>query len=72
MHEKLPAVSGYETIKAFTRLGFAIVRRRGSHVVLQKGLIIFTVPLHRTLKKGTFHAILKQSGVSIEELRKVL
>ncbi len=71
MHEKPPVVSGYEAVKAFAKLGFAVVRQKGSHVVLKKGLVIFTVPLHGTLKKGTLHAILKQSGVLLEEFLRV-
>ena len=31
---KLPVVSGSECIKALEKTGFAIVRQRGSHIVL--------------------------------------
>lgn len=33
---KLPRVSGAETIRALSRLGFDQVRQRGSHVVLKR------------------------------------
>jgi predicted RNA binding protein YcfA (HicA-like mRNA interferase family) len=53
----LPVISGRETIKALCRPGFRVVRQRGSHVRLEKrteeGLIKLTVPLHKSLKKGT-------------------
>lgn len=29
------------------------------------------VPLHKELKKGTLHAILKNAGLSIEDLKKL-
>lgn len=73
---KLPIVSGEETIKALCKAGFKVVRRKGSHVRLEKktekGTIKVTVPLHPTLKKGTLRIILKQAGLSIEEFVKLL
>ncbi|MDD1749502.1 MAG: type II toxin-antitoxin system HicA family toxin [Methanothrix sp.] len=45
-------------------------RQAGSHVVLQKGYTVFSVPLHDELKKGTLKAILNQSGLPVEELLK--
>jgi predicted RNA binding protein YcfA (HicA-like mRNA interferase family) len=35
----LPRVSGAQTIRALERLGFVVVRQRGSHVVLRRGAI---------------------------------
>jgi predicted RNA binding protein YcfA (HicA-like mRNA interferase family) len=71
MSPKIPAISGAEAIRKLARLGFVVRRQRGSHVVLQKDHIVLSVPLHRTLKTGTLHDILKQSGVSLEEFREV-
>jgi len=64
---KLPVVSGRKTISALLKLGFAIKRLKGSHIVLTKDRINFTVPLHKTLKKGTLKAILKQSQIELED-----
>ena len=64
---KLPVVSGAETVRALEQLGFAIVRQRGSHIVLRKGVLGCVVPNHRELKVGTFRGILKQAEVSIDE-----
>ncbi|TAN70782.1 MAG: addiction module toxin, HicA family [Methylobacter sp.] len=33
----LPVVSGNEAIRALQYLGFAVVRQRGSHIILRKG-----------------------------------
>lgn len=66
---RLPAISSEELIKILSKpFDFYPVRQRGSHVVLQKDRIVFSVPLHKTLKKGTLKAILKQAGISAEEL----
>jgi predicted RNA binding protein YcfA (HicA-like mRNA interferase family) len=68
MSVKLPIISGERLIKILVRKGFSVRRQAGSHVVLQKGCIVFSVPLHEELKKGTLKAILNQSGLSVEDI----
>ena len=63
----LPRVSGAETIRTLERLGFVVVRQRGSHVVLRRAATGCVVPTHRELKSGTLAGILKQAGVSVEQ-----
>jgi predicted RNA binding protein YcfA (HicA-like mRNA interferase family) len=50
------------------RHGFTEVRRRGSHVVMQRrtkeGSITIPVPDHSELALGTLLAIIRQSGVA--------
>ncbi len=70
MSVKLPVISGEQLIKILAKLGFSVKRQAGSHVVLQKGDIVFSVPLHEELKKGTLKAILSQSGLAVEDLLK--
>lgn len=70
---KLPIVSATEAIRALQKLGFSVVRQRGSHIVLRKGSSGCVVPNHHELKAGTLAGILKQANVShdkfIEALR---
>ena len=63
----LPVVSGAETVRALQRLGFVVVRQRGSHIVFRKGSQGCVVPNHRDLKIGTLAGLLKQGGVSVDE-----
>jgi predicted RNA binding protein YcfA (HicA-like mRNA interferase family) len=63
----LPVVSGAEAISALERLGFTVVRQRGSHIILRKGSYGCVIPNHRELKVGTLRGILKQAGVSPDE-----
>jgi predicted RNA binding protein YcfA (HicA-like mRNA interferase family) len=70
--DKLPVVSGKETIKVLVKLGFEVRRGKGDHVVLKKGFRVFVVPLHNPLKKGTLRKILKQAGISVEEFNTML
>ena len=68
---RLRRVSGKETIAALEKLGFSIVRQRGSHVVLRKkdsgGDVGCVVPQHKELAVGTLHNILRLAQVTVEE-----
>jgi len=54
---ELPIVSGSEAVKALQRLGFTVVRQKGSHVVLRKDMYGCVVPNHREIKTGTLAGI---------------
>lgn len=69
---KLPVISAAEAIRALERLGFTIVRQRGSHIVLRRDSSGCVVPNHRELKVGTLGGVLKQAGVSPDEFIKAL
>ena len=74
--QKLPRLSGHETIKALSKLGFVTKRQKGSHVVMIKetkeGKIGCVIPLHNELEIGTLRGILTQAKVSKEEFLKIL
>jgi len=63
----LPRVSGTEAVRALERLGFVVVRQRGSHVVLRRGSVGCVVPNHKELKLGTLIGVLKQAGIPQED-----
>lgn len=67
MPPSLPHVSGAEAVRVLERLGFMVVRQKGSHVMLRRGPAGCVVPLHRELKTGTLSGVLKQAGVTAEE-----
>jgi len=68
--------SSDEVIKALLRMGFqyAPKRGKGSHIALYKetpsGNRLVIIPHRKELAKGTLHAILKQAGITLEELEK--
>jgi predicted RNA binding protein YcfA (HicA-like mRNA interferase family) len=50
-------------IRALKRLGYSVIRQRGSHVHLHHPgppVHVITVPLHQALKTGTLHSILSE------------
>ena len=69
---KFPVISAAEAVRVFERLGFTVVRQRGSHIVLRKESSGCVVPNHQELKIGTLSGILKQAGVSPDEFIRVL
>jgi predicted RNA binding protein YcfA (HicA-like mRNA interferase family) len=69
---ELPHISGTEAIRALERLGFVVVRQRGSHVMMRRGSVGCVVPLHRQIKRGTLGGILRQAGVDAEAFIRAL
>ena len=71
----LPCVSGREVVKALGRIGYQFDRQRGSHIVLRHidpPHRRVTVPDHSEVAKGTLRAIIRQSGLTVEEFKDLL
>jgi predicted RNA binding protein YcfA (HicA-like mRNA interferase family) len=68
---KLRILSGRNTCKILEKYGFHEVRRRGSHVVMQRrtdaGTVTVPVPDHPELAIGTLLSIIRQSGIARTE-----
>jgi predicted RNA binding protein YcfA (HicA-like mRNA interferase family) len=62
---RLRVLSGAAAVGILQANGFAEVRRKGSHIVMQKKLtdttITVPIPDHRELRIGTLTAIIRQS-----------
>ena len=72
---KLPSTSGIKLAKALGKLGFEIDHQTGSHFILrlkEKPFTRLTVPNHKTIAIGTLLAIMRQAGISREELQNLL
>jgi len=68
---RLPVVSGRDLVKAFARIGYLKDHQRGSHIVLRQESPPFrrlTIPDHQEIAKGTLRAIMREAGLSTEEL----
>ena len=72
----LPVVSGTQVARALEKLGFQRVSQRGSHLKLRlqvpQGSRTVIVPLHEELAPGTLRSILRQAGITVDELRRLL
>jgi len=66
---KLPRdLSGDEVGRALHRLGFEFRRQTGSHRHYAKGPHHPCVPMHDSIRPKTLQSILKQAGISLEDL----
>ncbi|MDQ3573314.1 MAG: type II toxin-antitoxin system HicA family toxin [Actinomycetota bacterium] len=73
MSPALPQLSGSEVVRALGRAGFEQVSQRGSHVkVRHPDGRMAIVPLHRELAPGTLRSILRQAGLSTDQVRELL
>ncbi len=63
-------VSGKKLVEALRRNGWEADRIQGSHYILKKGSKTVTVPVHggKELKRGTFNAIVKDAGLTQEDI----
>jgi predicted RNA binding protein YcfA (HicA-like mRNA interferase family) len=73
---RLPSVSGERLVRALRRAGFEVLRQEGSHVAMEKRasdkIFRTVVPKHATIAKGTLSDILKQCGLTVDELLSLL
>jgi len=70
-----PAVTGQRLIKALWKMGFEVIRRKGSHNFLQHADGRCTViPIHagETIGRGLLSQIMRDCEISAEELKKFL
>ena len=80
MSPKLPQISGQDLVRVLQKLGYAVIRQKGSHIRLRKTTNIgehnITVPEHKTVAKGTLNDIIAKvslwNNVSKDDLIKLL
>ena len=65
----LPALSGQDAVRIFESFGWAVARRRGSHIILVKkgSMATLSVPDHREVAKGTLRSLIRHAGLTVEQ-----
>jgi predicted RNA binding protein YcfA (HicA-like mRNA interferase family) len=71
---KLPGISGRDCVKALSKAGFYFKRQEGSHIILRRNdpFSQVVVPDHKELDRGTLRAILRMTGLSVDEFISLL
>ncbi len=69
---KIPGLSGTDIVRELEHLDFVVVRQRGSHIIMRKGITGCVVPNHKEVKVGTVNGVLRQAGIGAEEFAKAL
>jgi len=73
---KIPIVSGKQVIKVFKKIGYQVVRQRGSHIrmnhTLDETKRPITIPNHKVIAKGLLARLLRDTELSLEEFVRLL
>ncbi len=69
MGEKLPLLSGSETVKKLEKAGWKIARQKGSHVMMTRPDYLYTlsIPQHKELGSGLLKKLLRQANLTPKE-----
>ncbi len=63
-------------MQAFQRLGYEVVRQRGSHIRLRHptdpAKPPLTVPNHQTLKPGLLRRLIRDARIEVDEFQRLL
>jgi predicted RNA binding protein YcfA (HicA-like mRNA interferase family) len=73
---KLPVISADKAIRCFERVGYQIVRQRGSQIRLHhkfdKDKKPLTIPRHKILGRGLLRKLIRDAEITIEQLMDLL
>lgn len=71
---KLGNISGKDAVKAFNKAGWQAVGQVGSHLVMTKPgqRANLSIPQHKELSVGTLRALIRASGMTVDEFLKLL
>lgn len=68
---KFGGISGRDAIRRFEKIGYRVVRQRGSHVRLHhldaSHRPPLTIPLQKELKIGLLQQLIKDAGLSVND-----
>ncbi|MBI4727179.1 type II toxin-antitoxin system HicA family toxin [candidate division TA06 bacterium] len=70
-----PLVSGKKLVKALRRIGYIVDHQTGSHIILRHidpPHRRLTIPNRSEIAKGTLRSILRDAGLSVEEIKEIL
>jgi predicted RNA binding protein YcfA (HicA-like mRNA interferase family) len=68
---KLPGVNHLRAVRALERAGFHL-DRQGRHIFLSKGVLKVVVPRNNPIDAYTMAAIVRDSGLTIEQFKELL
>jgi hypothetical protein len=68
---KLQGIKHLDAIRAFEKAGFWIARQ-SKHIILTNGERILSIPRANPINEYTLGTLIKDSGLSVEEFRKLL
>ena len=66
---QVPLLRPQEVVKTFERLGWAVARQRGGHIVMTKTghIATLSIPNHPQVARGTLRRLIHYAGLTAEE-----
>lgn len=71
---RLSIISGKALCKILKKIGYIEDHQTGSHIILRNRNYPYrrlSIPNHKEIAKGTLRAIIRQTGLSLEEYNKL-
>ena len=69
---KIPGVNHRQAVRALKKSGFRIVREGRKHIVMSDGIHFITIPRNNPVNAHTMAGIVKDSGLTADEFKKML
>ena len=68
----LSNISGKKAVKIFERFGYKLDHQTGSHMILyHESRPTLSIPNHKELAPGLLRALIRKSGLTVQEFLKV-
>ena len=69
---KIPGVNHLQAMRALEKAGFSIARQGKKHIVMSDGMRFLTIPRKNPVNAFTMGGIVKDAGLTIDKLKKLL
>jgi len=70
----VPILKPREVVKTFEKLGWAVARQRGSHIILTKRghVATLSIPNHPEVARGTLRSLISKAGITVSDFIEAL
>ncbi len=66
---RLSNISGKEAVKIFEKFGYVLDHQTGSHMILWcESKRTLSIPNHRELAPGLLRSLIRQAGITVDEV----
>ena len=65
----VPVLPPSDVIKIFQRLGWQVVRQKGSHIIMTRPghMATLSIPNHAEVARGTLRSLIAKAGLTVEQ-----
>jgi len=70
----IPLLKPRVVVKAFEKLGWEVVRRRGSHIIMVKEghIATLSIPKHSEVARGTLRSLIAKAEITVKKFLEAL